>query len=152
MLPVNIEIRGSGGAAEDPIELKDVDFSAVMSGFTGNINATDRPASKATPDAPVPTEHMSASTEPRTILAVSCGPKPLLPPSALQTTPRSWSRSIALWCLRLSGLRLRSGKTGAIIIIHKRLAESFLMGGGFHSRSRAPSPSGAAFGFAALLG
>jgi len=80
---------GSGGAAEDPIKLKDVDSSAAVFGFTGNINATDRPASQATSDAPVPTEHMSASTAPQTILAVSCSLKPLRRPSALHSTPQS---------------------------------------------------------------
>ena len=50
ILPVNIEIRGRGVAAQDPVKLKDVDLSAVMFSLTGNIYATDRPASKATSD------------------------------------------------------------------------------------------------------
>jgi hypothetical protein len=80
---------GSGGAAEDPIKLKDVNSSAAVFGFTGNINATDRPASQATSNAPVTTEHMSASTEPQIILAVSCSLKPLRRQSALHSTPQS---------------------------------------------------------------
>ena len=49
-MPVNIEFRGEGGQAEEPMKLNFVDLGDVRFSFTGNINATDRPGSKATSD------------------------------------------------------------------------------------------------------